>query len=161
PIRCTEATRDLAALLLPDSGHLQEKDAEFANRHGFSKHKPALPLYTEADAERALRQFRPLPFRKSVSVPGQMNARFLYTGHILGASMIELTKGAETILFTGDLGRPNDIALYDPDIVEHADYLVVESTYGDRKHSNRSPEDALAEAVGQTAAHGGTVLIPA
>ena len=161
PIRCTEATRDLAALLLPDSGHLQEKDADFANRHGFSKHKPALPLYTQADAERALDRFRPLPFRKSVSAPGQMNARFLYAGHILGASMIELTKGAETILFTGDLGRPNDVALYDPDVVEHADYLIVESTYGNRKHNGRSPEDALAEAVAQTAARGGTVLIPA
>ena len=161
PVRCTEATRDLCGLLLPDSGHLQEKDAEFANRHGFSKHKPALPLYTEDDAQRALRQFRPLPFRQDFSVLGQMTARFLYAGHILGASMIRLTKDGQTILFTGDLGRPNDVALYDPDTVAQADYLVVESTYGDRKHNGRSPEDALAEAVGQTAARGGTVLIPA
>jgi metallo-beta-lactamase family protein len=161
PIRCTEATRDLAALLLPDSGHLQEKDADFANRHGFSKHKPALPLYTQQDAEKALQQFRPAPFRKSVSVPGGMNARFLYAGHILGASMIELTKEGQTILFTGDLGRPNDVALFDPDVVEHADYLVVESTYGNRQHDGRSPQDALAEAVGRTVVRGGTVVIPA
>jgi metallo-beta-lactamase family protein len=161
PVRCTEATRDLCALLLPDSGHLQEKDADFANRHGFSKHKPALPLYTQDDAERALKQFRPLPFRKDFSVSGHMRARFLYAGHILGASMVELSKAGRTILFTGDLGRPNDVALYDPDRVEKTDYLVVESTYGDRKHSGRNPEDALAEAVGQTVAHGGTVLIPA
>src|SRR5207237_333970 len=155
------ATRDLCALLLPDSGHLQEKDADFANRHGFSKHNPALPLYTQDDAERALKQFRPLAFRKGFSVAGQMKARFLYAGHILGASMIELTKGDQTILFTGDLGRPNDVALYDPDRVERADYLIVESTYGDRKHSGPHPEDALAEAIGGTVAQGGTVLIPA
>jgi metallo-beta-lactamase family protein len=161
PIRCTEATRDLCALLLPDSGHLQEKDAEFANRHGFSKHKPALPLYTQEDAERALQEFRPLPFRKSFPVTGQMTARFLYAGHILGASVIELTTEGHTILFTGDLGRPNDVALFDPDRVEHADYLIVESTYGNRKHEGRSPEDALAEAVSQTAARGGTIVIPA
>ena len=161
PIRCTAATRDLCALLLPDSGYLQEKDADFANRHGFSKHKPALPLYTQEDAEHALKHFRPLPFRKSFPVLNQMTGRFLYAGHILGASMVQLTKDGQTILFTGDLGRPNDVALYDPDIVERTDYLVVESTYGDRKHEGRSPEDALAEAIGQTAARGGTVVIPA
>jgi metallo-beta-lactamase family protein len=161
PVRCTEATRDLCALLLPDSGYLQEKDADFANRHGFSKHKPALPLYTQEDAERALKQFRPVPTRKVFSLPPQMQARFLYAGHILGASMVEVTKGNETILFSGDLGRPNDVALYDPDRVERADYLVVESTYGDRKHSDRNPQDALAEAVTRTVANGGSILIPA
>jgi len=161
PIRCTEATQDLCTLLLPDSGHLQEKDADFANRHGFSKHRPALPLYTMDDAERSLRRFRPLAFRQSFGVPGKMQARFLYAGHILGAAMIELKKDDRTILFTGDLGRPNDIAMYDPERVERADYLVVESTYGDRKHDSINPQDALADAVGRTIAHGGTVVIPA
>jgi metallo-beta-lactamase family protein len=161
PVRCTEATRDLCALLLPDSGYLQEKDADFANRHGFSKHKPALPLYTQDDAERALKQFRPLPMRKVFSLPGQMQGRFLYAGHILGASMVELTKESQTVLFSGDLGRPNDVALYDPDRVERADYLVVESTYGDRKHSDLDPKDALAEAIRRTVANGGSILIPA
>ncbi len=161
PIHCTEATRDLCGLLLPDSGHLQERDAEFANRHGYSKHKPALPLYTEEDARTALKRLRVVPFRKALSVPGGLSARFLYAGHILGAAMVELTHGSTKIVFSGDLGRPNDVSLFPPDAVETADYLVVESTYGNRTHEARSAEDALAEAIGRTAAHGGTVVIPA
>ena len=161
PILCTDATRALCGLLLTDSGHLQERDAEFANRHGFSKHKPALPLYTEADAEAALGRFRSVPFHKTVPIAPGLDARFLYAGHILGAAMIELFLGPTKILFSGDLGRPNDIGLWDPEQVEHVDYLVLESTYGNRKHDPRDPEDVLAEAIGRTAARGGTVLIPA
>jgi metallo-beta-lactamase family protein len=161
PILCTDATRALCGLLLTDSGHLQERDAEFANRHGFSKHKPALPLYTEADAEAALKRFRSVPFQKTLPIVAGLEARFLYAGHILGAAMIELTFGQTKMLFSGDLGRPEDISLFDPQQVENADYLVLESTYGDRKHEARDPEDALAEAIGRTAARGGTVLIPA
>jgi metallo-beta-lactamase family protein len=161
PIHCTDATRDLCGLLLPDSGHLQERDAEFANRHGYSKHRPALPLYTQTDAEAALEYFHPVRFRESIPIGGDLKARFLYAGHILGAAMIELTSGANKILFSGDLGRPNDVCLFDPDAIESADYLVVESTYGDRKHEARSPEDALAESIGRTVARGGTVVIPA
>ena len=161
PVLCTDATRALCGLLLTDSGHLQERDAEFANRHGFSKHKPALPLYTEADAETALKRCRSVPFHKPVTIARGLEARFRYAGHILGAAMIELSAGSQKILFSGDLGRPNDIGLFAPEPVEAADYLIVESTYGDRKHDARDPEDALAEAIKRTAARGGTVLIPA
>ena len=161
PIRCTDATRALCGLLLPDSGHLQERDAEFANRHGFSKHKPALPLYTQEDAEAALKRFRPVPFRKTISVSGGMTARFLRAGHILGAAMIELTYAGGRILFSGDLGRRDTICFTGPEAVDSEDYLVVESTYGNRTHDGRDAEDALAEAIGRTAAGGGTVLMPA
>ena len=160
-ILCTEATRELCGILLPDSGHLQERDAEFANRHGFSRHKPALPLYTQADAEAALERFRPVAFKNAIPVPGGFSARFLYAGHILGAAMIELRHEKGKVLFSGDLGRPNSLSLYDPVTVMEADYLVVESTYGNRKHDTRDPGDVLAEIIGRTAGRGGTVLIPA
>jgi metallo-beta-lactamase family protein len=161
PIFSTHATQALCALLLPDSGHLQEQDAEFANRHGFSKHRPALPLYTEADAEKALKRFKPISFHKPVSLPDGLEARFLRAGHILGAAMIALTDGNTKLLFSGDLGRPNDPTMLDPEAVEETDYLIVESTYGDRKHDSLDPEVALGEAVRTTAERGGTVLIPA
>ena len=161
PIFCTDATLALSGLLLPDSGHLQERDAEFANRRGFSKHKPALPLYTQGDAEKSLERFRPVPFHKAVPIAGGLTARFLYAGHILGAAMIELTDGNNRIVFSGDLGRPNDISLFDPENVEAADYVIVESTYGNRTHGPRDPEDALAEAIHATVSRGGTILIPA
>ena len=161
PILCSDATRALCGLLLPDSGHLQEQDAEFANRHGFSRHHPALPLYTEADADKALRRFKAVSFHKPVSLPGGVEARFLRAGHILGAALIELRCGNTKLLFSGDVGRPNDPTMLDPESVEDADYLVVESTYGDRRHDSLDPEIALGDAVRTTAARGGTVLIPA
>jgi metallo-beta-lactamase family protein len=161
PVSCTDATRALCGLLLPDSGHLQEQDAEFANRHGFSKHRPALPLYTEADADKALTRFKPVVLHKPVSLPGGVEARFLRAGHILGAAMIALRCGDTKLLFSGDLGRPNDPTMLDPESVEETDYLIVESTYGDRRHDSLDPEVALGEAIRTTAARGGTVLIPA
>jgi metallo-beta-lactamase family protein len=161
PVICTDATRDLCGVLLPDSGYLQERDADFANRHGYSKHKPALPLYTEEDAQAALKRFRPVSFDKPVALPGGLQARFLYAGHILGAAMIELISAGRRLLFSGDLGRPNDVLLHSPATVESADYVVVESTYGDRTHPTADAADALAEVIDQTAASGGTLLIPA
>ncbi len=156
----TEATRDLCNILLPDSGYLQEQDADFANRYGFSKHKPALPLYTEADARLALKSFSPVPFHKPQTLWSGVTARFLRAGHILGAAMIELSCHGTKILFSGDLGRPNDPTMFPPEAVEEADYLLVESTYGNRKHDVTSPEDELASAIGRTVARGGTVVIP-
>jgi metallo-beta-lactamase family protein len=161
PVYATHSTRDLCEILLPDAGYLQEKDADFANRHGFSKHKPALPLYTQKDGEAALKHFKTVDFDVAIDVPGGLNARFIYAGHILGAAMIELTHGGRRILFSGDLGRPHDVALLPPARVEAADYLIVESTYGDRKHETMAAEDALARVIGTTAAAGGTVIIPA
>lgn len=159
-IHCTEATRDLCSILLPDSGYLQEQDAEFANRQGFSKHHPALPLYTEQDAEHAMKYFSPVPFHKPLDLGDGAEARFLRAGHILGAAMIQLTWQGTKITFSGDMGRPNDPTMFPPEKVEETDYLLIESTYGNRKHDRLSAEDALADAIGRTASRGGTVVIP-
>jgi len=159
-VYATDATRDLCAILLPDSAHLQEKDADFANRHGFSKHKPALPLYTLEDAEHSLGSFRAEPFEKNFRVADIFDVRFHFAGHILGAAIVEIYCGATSLVFTGDLGRPNDCMLPDPARIAQADYLLVESTYGDRLHDTREAEDALAEVINRTAARGGSVLIP-
>src|SRR6266496_3617701 len=160
-IFCSRATIDLCGILLPDSGHLQEKDAEFANRHRFSKHKPALPLYTEQDARKALECLRPLPFDQDNGIKGGAGVRLRRAGHILGAASVQLDLGGRTIVFSGDLGRYNDATMVDPVEIEHADYLVVESTYGNRRHDVLDPEDALAEIIGRTVGRGGTVVIPA
>jgi metallo-beta-lactamase family protein len=156
----TRGTFELCGILLPDSGHLQEKDAAFANRHRFSKHSPALPLYTQADAEHALTRFSPVGFEEEFALPGGISARFLRAGHILGAAITELTCQERKIVFSGDLGRPNSLLLHDPATIERADYLIVESTYGNRAHETDDPADVLADIVRRTAARGGTVVIP-
>ena len=161
PIFCSKATADLCAILLPDAGHLQEKDAEYANRHGFSKHKPALPLYTEADAHETLRHLTPLTFEQDHALPGGGATRLRRAGHILGAATVQLDWAGTTIVFSGDLGRYDDPIMVDPVSIEHADYLVVESTYGNRRHEKDDPGDALAKIVGDTVGRGGTVVIPA
>ncbi|MFH1340575.1 MAG: MBL fold metallo-hydrolase [Pseudomonadota bacterium] len=160
PVICTKATRDLCAILLPDSGHLQEKEAEFANRHGFSKHRPALPLYTQKDAEAALESFKPIDFNEQRSLTANIQLRFLPAGHILGAAIVELVASGKKIVFSGDLGRPNSATMLDPTPLKQADYLLIESTYGNRKHDPRDPEDALADVIVRTVGRGGTVLIP-
>lgn len=161
PVFCTRATADLAAILLPDAGYLQEKDAEFANRHGFSRHKPALPLFTEADAHAALARLSPVAFDRPMAMPGGATLRLRHAGHILGAATAQLDWNGTTTVFSGDLGRYDDATMLDPVPVPHADYLVVESTYGNRRHDTRDPEQALAAVVEKTAARGGTVVIPA
>lgn len=161
PVYCTEATRALSKILLPDSGYLQEKDAEFANRHGFSKHKPALPLYTLKDAEASLQHFKPISFGQRVEILPGLAIRFLHAGHILGAAIVEMTVGGTTVVFSGDLGRYNSQTMLDPEAVTHADYLVVESTYGDRRHDTADAGAKLAEVVNRTVSRGGTIVIPA
>ncbi|MCZ7659821.1 MAG: MBL fold metallo-hydrolase [Xanthobacteraceae bacterium] len=160
-VLCTDATAALCRILLPDAGYLQEKDAEFANRHGFSKHDPALPLYTLPDAERALDHLRTLPFDKPQPVARGATAVYRRSGHILGAASIALDWSGRRLVFSGDIGRYDDPMMHEPAPVERADYLVVESTYGDRRHDGRDPEDALAEIVERTIGRGGTVIIPA
>ena len=160
PIICTEATSDLCGILLPDSGHLLQKDADFANRHGHTKHRPALPLYNLRDAETALRQFRPVAFEQSQNIVADIAVRFLPAGHILGAAIVEFVHAGNKIVFSGDLGRLNSSTMVNPTPVKYADYLLVESTYGNRKHDPRDPEDALAEIITRTAGRGGTALIP-
>lgn len=158
---CSQGTADLCGLLLPDSGHLQEKDAEFANRHGFSKHKPALPLYTERDARNALEYLRPLAFDQDAPLSGGATVRLRRAGHILGAASVQLEWAGRRIVFSGDLGRYDDATMVDPVEIDRADYLVVESTYGNRQHTKVDPEQALADIIGTTVGRGGTVVVPA
>ncbi len=160
-IYATAATGDVAELILKDSGHLQEKDAEYANRKGFSKHKPALPLYTVQDAERSLASFSSVPFGKPTPLPGDAVLTFRYAGHILGAATAEITWGGRRIVFSGDLGRYDDPMLFDPQPVSDADYVVSESTYGDRVHEANDPTEALGALIEKTVNRGGTVVIPA
>lgn len=113
-IFCSEATRDLCKILLPDSGHLQEEDAAFANRHGYSKHTPALPLYTEEDAVRSLKHFLPVEFGARCAVSGGFSAELVHAGHILGASIATVHQGKRSITFSGDLGRADDPIMRPP-----------------------------------------------
>lgn len=160
-VYCSEATHDLCGILLPDSGHLQEEEAEYANRRGFSKHKPAMPLYTVVDAERSLEHFTPIPFERAVALPGGVELRLRPAGHLLGGSLVELHAGNRTVLFSGDLGRLNDPIMLPPSNVERADYLVVESTYGDRLHEGTDPRVQLGEVINRTTARGGVLVVPA
>lgn len=160
-IFATEATRDVAELILKDSGYLQEKDAEYANRKGFSKHKPALPLYGVQDAERALERFSSVPFGKAVKLPGGASLIFRHAGHILGAATADIDWGGKRIVFSGDLGRYGDPVLHDPEPVSEADYVVIESTYGNRIHEAGDPTELLGSVVERTVRRGGTVVIPA
>jgi metallo-beta-lactamase family protein len=161
PVACTPGTRDLCGILLPDSGHLQEQDAAFANRHRFSKHNPALPLYTEDDARQALDHLKPAPFGEPVTLPGGAVAQFHIAGHILGASSVSLQWNGTTIVFSGDIGRYGDPLMLDPQTPPHADYLLIESTYGDRRHDQADVETTLADIIGSTIHRGGTVVVPA
>ncbi len=159
------ATVDLARLVLPDSGHLQEEDAEYANFKGFSKHAPALPLYTYEDAVRALDLFRPIDDSKPLELSPRFTLRFFRAGHILGARMIEVSirenGRLSKVLFSGDLGRFPQFILKEPVVPDGADFLLVESTYGDRLHPRDDFRARLASIVESTAGRGGTVVIPA
>jgi metallo-beta-lactamase family protein len=159
PIHCTAATFELCRILLPDSGRLQEEEAELANRHGFSRHAPALPLYTEADAVLALDRFEVQPFHQAFDVGG-LRVALRPAGHILGAAMVEIVSGARRVLFTGDLGRPRDPLMQPPARIERADWLIVESTYGNRAHEPGDPYEKLGTIVARTVARGGVVVIP-
>lgn len=159
-IYCSEATFDLCKILLPDSGHLQEEDAAFANRHGFSRHSPALPLYTQEDAEQALKFFAPVDFDKSFVAAGELRATLRHAGHILGAATVALDDGATALTFSGDLGRMNDVLMRPPEPLRRTDYLVLESTYGNRVHSAADPMLALGSAIRDAANRGGVVVIP-
>jgi len=160
-VHCTPGTRDLLRVLLPDSGHLQEEAARYANRHGFARHDPALPLYTEADAEACLRLLVTHDFGDDFEPAPGFSARFSRAGHILGSSCIRFEAPTSSIAFSGDVGRPADPIMRPPDPLSAADFLVVESTYGDRRHPAEAVFDGLAQLVAETAAKGGTILVPA
>lgn len=160
PVYCTRPTRDLCEILLRDSARLQEEEAGFANRHGFSKHKPALPLYTVEDADRALARMKPVELDEPLHVNSGFEATFIQAGHMLGAASIRLKTNSCSVLFSGDLGRADDLVLNPPQRGEGADYVVVESTYGNRLHSKSDPQRVFVEVLRRTFARGGTVVIP-
>ncbi|MBS0571373.1 MAG: MBL fold metallo-hydrolase [Proteobacteria bacterium] len=161
PIQCTPATAELCKLLLPDSGHIQEEDADYANRAGFSRHHPALPLYTEQDALRCLRQLQPVEFNRAFEIGPRLQGTFTPAGHILGAACLSIAGTAGRLVFSGDLGRPRDPIMRAPAPIADADYLVVESTYGDRAHATADPLDELADTITRTIKRGGAVIVPA
>ncbi|KDC42380.1 MBL fold metallo-hydrolase RNA specificity domain-containing protein [Bordetella bronchiseptica] len=160
-IHATPATRDVAELILLDSADLQEKDAEFANRKGYSRHAPALPLYRVVDAERALARFSDVALHRETALPGGATLTLRRAGHILGAATAQIDIGGMRVVFSGDLGRYNDPVMHDPEDVRNADYLVIESTYGNRRHDAADPVEALGAVIERTVLRGGTVVIPA
>ena len=157
---CTPGTQDLCRIVLPDSGRIQEEDAANANKHGYSKHAPALPLYGEADAARALTLLQPVSYDRPVPVAGDVEVDFINAGHLLGSAYARVRTGGRTILFGGDLGRFGRPVLPDPTMVAEADYLLVESTYGNRVHEEDDEGAQLARVITETAQRGGRVIIP-
>jgi metallo-beta-lactamase family protein len=159
---CTAGTSDLSKLVLPDSARLQEEDAREANRRGYSKHHPALPLYRESDAYRAISQLQPFGFNRPFSLVDGVDMEFINAGHLLGSAYVKITiRGGPTILFGGDLGRYSRPVLPDPSPPPPADVLLLESTYGDRVHEPDDQGARLAAIVKDTLARGGKLVIPA
>ncbi len=161
PIYCTAATRELCEIMLPDAAHLQEEEAEYANRHSFSKHSPALPLYTLADVKKVLSLFKTVAFDEPFELADGLSVEWHRAGHILGSAFLSFDIDGRRLVFSGDLGRPNDAVMRPPQPLDAADWLVVESTYGDRKHGNADPEGALFDILEPTLKRGGVVVIPA
>lgn len=161
PVFCSPGTADLLRILLPDAAGLEEEEAEFRNRTGATRHHPALPLFTAADAERALTLLRPVePGQSFAPAPG-VAGRFRRAGHILGAAIVGLELDGHRLVYSGDLGRYGVPVMRDPERVEAADTLLVESTYGDRDHPGADPDDALAAAVERAVGRRGLLLVPA
>lgn len=160
PIYGTTATVDLAELLLIDSAKLQEEEASFREESGKSRHKPALPLYTEEDALASLKYLKGVPYNSPQTIADGVKATWTQAGHIMGAACIRLEIGGKIINFSGDLGRYHVPILADPISVQYGDLLLVESTYGNRLHSKDSPKEKLAQIVNQTVNRGGVVVIP-
>jgi metallo-beta-lactamase family protein len=160
PIYATPATAALAGILLPDSGRIQEEDAEYANKKGYSKHAPALPLYTEADALSSLTHFVPIELHHDIQLGTDVSFRYLRAGHILGAAMVQLQADDTTLGFTGDLGRFDDPVIPPPEPGLDVQHLVCECTYGNRLHEHEDVGERLRNIITQTAERGGIVLIP-
>ncbi|HET7452763.1 MAG TPA: MBL fold metallo-hydrolase [Thermoanaerobaculia bacterium] len=161
PVYCTPPTQALLRYLLPDAGRLQEEEAQYANRKGYSRHRPAEPLFTEEDANRALTLLAPLPFDQSSAVLPGVEFSFHRVGHIIGAAFIRVQTGGSSILFSGDVGRRDVPILKDPEPVLAANTVLLESTYGDRTHGSESPLEGLERVVAETVARRGMLLVPA
>lgn len=160
PVYCSQGTHDLCEILLPDSAHLQEEEAAYANKRGFSKHKPALPLYTQQDAARALTLLHPVKFHEVIDLGHGIKVTLYPNGHILGSSFVRIEHDDKSLLFSGDIGRSHDILMQPPVSIKHTDYLVLESTYGDRTHEPVDPKAKLSDVINRTAARNGVVIIP-
>lgn len=169
PIYCSRGTADLLKILLPDAGRLQEEDADYRNRHKLTKHSPALPLYTEADAKRTLLLMHPVENTGApIEIAKGVQAEFRIAGHILGSSLVLVRlasagddRSGRSILFSGDLGHYDQPIIKDPVAPPACDYLVCESTYGDRLHDSRDPKEELARIIKDAAERNAPVLIPA
>lgn len=163
PVYATGGTRDLCGLMLPDSARIQEEEARYANKRGYSKHRPALPLYEEQDAYAALKLFETFGYDKTRTIARGVTLRFTRAGHILGSAIctFELAGTNQRVVFTGDLGRYNAPILKDPEAVASATTLIAESTYGDREHGEHDPLGSLEQAVNDTVQRGGMLVIPA
>ena len=164
PVFAIEATCALLELVLPDAARLQEQDAAYANKRGYSRHRPALPLYTADDADRALGLLRHVEFHQALSLDG-MEVTWRPAGHMLGSASLECNLGASSsgrrLVFSGDLGRYNSEVMKPPEVVERGDIVVIESTYGDRRHANESIDETLIRALSDVAEARGVLLIPA
>lgn len=166
PIYATKITSELCSIMLPDSGHIQEFDAEIANRKGQrAGRKPVEPLYTVTDAYACLEQFKPVAYDEKITVLPELTVRFRDAGHIFGSAMIELwvTEANQTqkLVFSGDIGQPNQPLLKDPTYIMEADYVIMESTYGNRHHDAEDNPDLLAKIINESVSRGGNVIIPA
>lgn len=160
-VYCTPPTRDLCKVLLPDCGYLQEEEARYANKRGYSKHKPALPLFSLDEAQESLKHFRPVRYQTKFDLGDGLTLEFRNAGHILGSAHVVISNGDKTITFSGDIGRENDPILNPSDLPNSTDYLVMESTYGNRRHPDSDPQGDLAKVINQTVDRGGTIILPA
>lgn len=160
-VYCSEATRDLCGILLPDAAHLQEEEARFANKHGFSRHRPALPLFDAEDARHALKLLSGVAFGRDMMLGDDVSFRLVPNGHMLGSGCVVLKSAGRTLVFSGDLGRPTDPVMKAPEPIADADYLVLESTYGNRLHATADPQRLLGDVISRTMRRGGVVVIPA
>src|SRR5439155_2489921 len=158
---CTPGTRELCSIVLPDSARIQEEDARDANRHAYTKHAPALPLYTENDAARALGQLQPVGYDRPVPVVPGLDVDFVNAGHLLGSAYARVHVNGQTLLFGGDLGRYGRPVLPDPSPIDAADVLLVESTYGDRIHEPDDRGARLEAIVNDSVKRGGKLIVPA
>lgn len=163
PIYCSEATFELCKILLPDSGHLQEEEAYYANKRGFSKHSPALPLYTLEDAKTSLSYFKPIKQHTEINLSDNKSGvsfELFNAGHILGACSVRVKLEGKSILFSGDLGRTNDLIMKTPEPPPECDYLVVESTYGNKQHHKVNPIELIRELVDEAWKNKSVIIIP-
>lgn len=159
-IYCTHPTRELTEIVLKDSGKIQEEDAERANRHSYSSHSNAKPLYTQKDAEAVSRFFSTHNYEEWIIAAPEVKFQFLNAGHILGSSMLELKVHGRTFVFSGDIGRSDPMLLYPPKKIAHADYLIIESTYGDREHDSNDVKKEFLSIIRETHDRGGILMVP-